>query len=88
MVVRSGMASGKCAVIILDVERLDEIHILAAQEFEHIGDETCSYISLRHEHTHIFIEPLRIESRTASGCLECGLVNVVIDIAVYVILLT
>ena len=86
MVVRTSVSSGECAELVLDVERLHEVHVPAAHQLEDVCDKTSSYVGLRHEHAHVLVEPLRIESGTAACCPECCLVYVIIYIAVYVVL--
>ena len=87
MVIRTCVTAGKCSEIVLDVERLHEVHVLSCHELEDISDDAGSYVSLRHEHAYVLVEPLRIESRTAAGSTECCLVDVVVYVAVDVVLL-
>ena len=88
MVVRTGVTACECSELILDVERLNEVHVLAAHELEDVCDQTRSYIGLRNEYAHVLVEPLRIESSSAACHPECSLVDVVIYIAVDVVLLS
>ena len=39
------MTASKCAIFVFNVERLDEVDVLAAHELEDIGDDTGSYES-------------------------------------------
>ena len=87
MVIRTSMSASECAEVILDVERLDEVDVLACHELEDISDDTGSYISLRYKYADIFIEPLRVETSAASCCLECSLIDIIVYVAVNVVLL-
>ena len=86
MVIRTGVSACECAEVVLDVERLDEVHILSCHQLEDICDKASSYVSLRNEHAYVLVEPLRIESGAASGSAERSLVDIVIYVAVDVVL--
>ena len=87
MVVGTGMAAREGAEVVLDMERLDKIDILSAEELQDVGDKTGTDIGFRHQHAHVFVKPLRVEARAAAGSAERSLVYVVIDIAVHIVLL-
>ena len=82
-----GMSSGEGSEVILDVERLYEVHILSADKLHDVSDEPGGDVSLGNENAEMLVEPLRIESSPASSDAESRLVDVVVDIAVDVVLL-
>ena len=79
------MAAGEGPEVVFYMERLDEIHILAGNQLEHISYETGSDVSLRYQHADIFIEPLRIETGAAACGLESRPVNVIVHETVDVV---
>ena len=81
------MSASECAEVILDMERLDEVDVLACHELEDISDDTGSYVCLRYENAYILVEPLWIESCTAACRLEGSLIDIIVYVAVNVVLL-
>ena len=87
MVVGTGVAASEGAILVLNVERLNEIDVLSCDEFEDVCDKACADIGLRHKHAHVFVEPVGVKSRAATGGAEGGLVYVVVNVAVDVVFL-
>ena len=79
MVVRAGVSSGECAEVILDVERLKEVDVLPCEELEDVADKPGSGVGLRDKHRAALVEPRMVEPGAASGHLESGGVDVVVD---------
>ena len=77
VVVWTCVTSGKCTKLVLDVERLDEVYMLAREQLQDVGHDTCTHIGLRYKYRGVLIEPRVVETCTKTHQAEHRCVDIV-----------